>query len=122
MTEESPTSSQGRPGKRCKVAGYGFHGKIPKEFVDGENNISKLIFNIHDFANLQEKRGYYICTTNVKAHGHFWRLWVFPLGDTHASRTPIPNMSLSLLFMMAKILKKIQLLRRQLFVPKPLMR
>jgi speckle-type POZ protein len=79
MTDSSGSSSQGvRPTKRIKVAGYTSYGNVPKEFL---GNKEMMQFQIHDFANLQEKRGEYIYTNTIKAHGHLWKLYIYPRGD-----------------------------------------
>ena len=67
-----------RPAKRCKVAGSVSYGTAPPEFT-GENK-ETMIFRIHNFADLQEKRGEYFCTTTIKACGHLWKLRIYPRG------------------------------------------
>ncbi|OEU14908.1 hypothetical protein FRACYDRAFT_241465 [Fragilariopsis cylindrus CCMP1102] len=91
MAESSASSSSssqgGRPMKRMKVAGSTSYGNLPKEFL---GNKEIMQFQIHDFANLQEKRGEEIQTGAIKAHGHLWELMIYPRGykksDTDADK------------------------------------
>jgi len=63
---------------RMKLAGRDSCGKIPKVFLD--NDIVKMEFDIHDFANREEQRDEYFYTGTIKAHGHLWKLKVLPRG------------------------------------------
>ena len=71
-----------RPAKRCKVAGSVSYGTAPPEFT--EENKETMIFRIHNFAELTEKRGEYFCTTTIKACGHLWKLRIYPRGKNNS--------------------------------------
>mmetsp|Transcript_53107 Transcript_53107/g.57637 ORF Transcript_53107/g.57637 Transcript_53107/m.57637 type:complete len:458 (-) Transcript_53107:317-1690(-) len=89
---------QDRPAaKRCKVVGYASVGKQPKEFLNGEHNIAKMVFRIHDFANRKEKRGEKIVTPTIKAHGDLWCLCIHPRGSNN-SKTDSEYVSIDLAF------------------------
>ena len=93
---DSP-ASQGRPVKEIKLAGRNSYGKIPKVFLDGENNIMKMEFDIHDFPNLQQKRNEYFYTGTIKAHGHLWKLRIYPQGDI-ISNAVVDHVSIYLVY------------------------
>ena len=71
-------ASQGRA-KRIKLVGSDSVGSPPKEFSD-DNDIAQMKYHIHNFANREEKRGECIYTGAINAHGHPWKLGIFPRG------------------------------------------
>ncbi|OEU18050.1 hypothetical protein FRACYDRAFT_268854, partial [Fragilariopsis cylindrus CCMP1102] len=75
MAESSDSS-------RAAVAGEGSYGKIPKEFL---GNIEKMQFHIYDFANLDHKRDEYLSTSVIEAHGHLWKLKIYPRGNIQSN-------------------------------------
>ena len=77
-TSGSSNSEGGRPTKRIKVAGSTSYGNLPKEFL---GNKEIMQFHFHNFANLQQKRGYHINTNTIEAHGHLWKLRICPRGS-----------------------------------------
>ena len=96
MTEESSSNDQyGRAANRIKLVGRDFCGKIPKFFVDGEHNNVKMEFHIHDFANRKKKRGERFFTGIIKAHGHLWKLGIYPQGHDE-SNADVEYVTLSL--------------------------
>jgi hypothetical protein len=76
-------ASQGRT-KRIKLVGSDSVGSPPKEFSDNDN-IAKMEFHIHDFSNREEKRGEYFYTGIINAHGHPWKLRIYPRGHDESS-------------------------------------
>jgi len=72
-----------QPARRMKFGGHISYGKIPKEFSD-DNVITQIQIHIHDFVNLPHTRGDYVSTDTFKAHGHLWKLWIFPRGDNQS--------------------------------------
>jgi hypothetical protein len=76
---ESPAA---RSAKRMKLAGETSYGKIPKEFL---GNTEKMQFHIHDFANLKHKIGKRFYTNTINAHGHPWKLLIYPRGHDKSS-------------------------------------
>jgi hypothetical protein len=83
MAESSVSSSSqgGRPTKKIKVAGSTSYGNLPKEFL---GNKEIMQFQIHDFANLQQKRTGHIQTGAIKAHGYLWKLRIYPRGTSES--------------------------------------
>jgi hypothetical protein len=79
---ESP-ASQGRA-KRIKLVGSDSVGCPPKEFSD-DNDIAKMEYHIHNFANREEIRDEGFYTGSINAHGHLWRLLIYPRGDDQSS-------------------------------------
>jgi hypothetical protein len=55
------------------------YGKIPKVFL---GNKEKIHFQIHDFANLNQKPGKCIRTDNIRVQGYLWWLEIFPRGHS----------------------------------------
>ena len=88
---ESPA---GRAAKRMKLAGETSYGK-PKVIL---GNIEKMQFHIHDFANLNHKKGEDFHTNTIKAHGHLWKLQISPRGSTR-SNTDTEHVSIYLHYM-----------------------
>jgi len=79
---ESPASLN-RAAKRIKLGGETFYGKTKTEFLG--NNIVKIKFHILDFANLLHERDDYLYTDSIKAHGHPWKLLIYPRGDDESN-------------------------------------
>jgi len=93
---DSP-ASQGRAAKRIKLAGRDSYGKIPKVFSDHDDNIVKMEFDIHDFPNLPQTRGEHLYTGTINAHGHLWKLMVYPRGHSK-SKTDVVHVSIYLVY------------------------
>ena len=55
------------------------YGKIPKVFL---GNKEKIHFQIHDFANLNQKPGKCIRTDNIRVQGYLWSLRIYPRGHS----------------------------------------
>jgi speckle-type POZ protein len=93
---ESPAGSEGGRGaaKRIKVAGSTSYGNAPNEFSGYKET---MYFHLHNFANLEQKRGECINTDTIKAHGHLWKLQIYPRGDTE-SKTDVEYISLDLMY------------------------
>lgn len=70
------TATQGIP-QKCKIAGRSSCGEPPVEF---SNCFTKMYFDIHNFADREEKRGESFETGTITAHGHPWKLKVYPWG------------------------------------------
>jgi hypothetical protein len=68
------------------------YGKIPKVFL---GNKEKIQFQIHDFANLKEKRGKCIHTDDIRVQGNLWWLEIYPRGRS-SSNTDVEYVSLYL--------------------------
>jgi hypothetical protein len=69
-------------------------GEPPKKL---QKKVETVRFLIHEFMNLQQKRGERIETPLGKAHGYNWKLWVYPLGGTNLP-TAADHISVYLLF------------------------
>jgi hypothetical protein len=77
-------SSQGRRAeKKTKLVGRDWVGSAPKEFSD--NDIVKMEYHIHNFADREEKRGEHLYTGVINAHGHPWKLLIYPRGCNESS-------------------------------------
>ena len=95
MTESQASSEGGRgAAKRIKVAGSTSYGNAPNEFSGYKET---MYFHLHNFANLKQKRGECINTDTIKAHGHLWKLQIYPRGDTE-SKTDVEYISLDLMY------------------------
>jgi hypothetical protein len=66
-----------------KLAGQTSYGNIPKEFLD--SNYEMMQFHIHDFANIKLDKGGCFFTNTIKAHGHLWKLSIYPRGDCRSN-------------------------------------
>ncbi|OEU18029.1 hypothetical protein FRACYDRAFT_238463 [Fragilariopsis cylindrus CCMP1102] len=75
---ESPAS---RAAKRMKLVGETSYGKPKVSF----GNIEKMQFHIHDFANINHKIGEHFKTNTIKAHGHLWKLKIYPRGNIQSN-------------------------------------
>jgi hypothetical protein len=74
----SPNNNEGSGSKRIKLAGRTSYGSRPRGCLD---EIQMMEFRILDFANLTEKINERIVTDTIKAHGHLWKLYIYPRGD-----------------------------------------
>ena len=85
------TNHMDRSTKICKVAGRVSYGSDPLEFTG--LNKEKMFFDIHNFADLKEKREAFFITKTIKACGHVWKLYIYPRGEnfskTNAEYTSI---------------------------------
>jgi len=79
-------ANHGRPAKRCRLAGSVSYGTVPPKFI-GDNNKERMIFHIHDFAELKEKRGERFFTNTIEACGHQWQLDAYPRGNDKSGTT-----------------------------------
>ena len=78
-------SSQGRStDKRTRLVGRDWVGSPPKEFSDNDD-IVKMEYHIHNFADREEKRGEHLYTGVISAHGHPWKLLIYPRGCNESS-------------------------------------
>jgi len=75
---DGSTNHADRPAKKCKVAGRVSYGSDPLEYT-GVNK-EKMFFDIHNFAELQEKREEFFYTEAIQACGHEWKALVYPRG------------------------------------------
>jgi hypothetical protein len=64
-----------------KFVGITTVGVPPKMLLP---NIEYIRYRIHDFANRREKRGEYVETKGIIAHGYPWKLRVLPRGRTYS--------------------------------------
>ena len=78
MADTSGTDAT-RPAKRSKIAGRVAYGSPPMQFL--EENKKTLVFDIHNFPNLQEE----IITKTIEAFGHQWGLIIYPPGHPLSS-------------------------------------
>ena len=78
------TNHEDRPAKICKIAGRVSHGSDPLEFTG--INKEKMFFDIHNFADLKEKRKACFYTKTIEACGHKWRMKIYPRGK-NSSKT-----------------------------------
>jgi len=79
MSEFLASSEGGRAAKRICSVGRDSVGCPPKEFSDNAK-IAKMEYSIHNFANREEKRGESFFTGVINAHGHPWKLQIYPRG------------------------------------------
>ena len=90
---------EGRPAKRSKVATvpvhHSSHGSAPKEYL--EENKASIVFDVHNFANLQEKNGKYVASKIAHVGGHPFRAGVSPRGSS-LSNTDAEYVSVHLLY------------------------
>ena len=75
---DASTNGQGRPVKRRKLAGTTLYGTAPTEFTGYGKET--MVFLVHNFADLQEKRGKFSKSEAIRACGHKWKLNIFPRG------------------------------------------
>ena len=73
-------ASQGRA-KRIKLVGSDSVGSLPKE-ISQDNVIAKIEYQIPNFAYHIEKRGECFHTGAMIAHGHPWKLKIYPRGHS----------------------------------------
>ena len=79
---DESTNHEDRPAKRCKLAGTISYGTAPTEFTGYDKE--KMVFLIHNFAELQEKRTEFFFTKANEACGQEWKLLVYPRGDKNS--------------------------------------
>jgi hypothetical protein len=84
------------PSKRIILVGRDSVGCPPKEFSDNAD-VAKMEYCIHNFANREEKRGEYFFTGTINAHGHPWKLKIYPRGHTK-SKTDTEHVSMFLVY------------------------
>ena len=62
--------------RRCKIAGSTSIGNPPKDLFF----IERMYFYVHNFASREERRGQDFSTGVIVAHGHPWKLSIYPRG------------------------------------------
>ena len=91
---------EGQPAKRSKVAAVpvhrSSHGIAPKEYLD--KNKATIVFDVHNFAVLEEKRDACIVSKTAQVFGYPFRVCVYPRGD-RISKADVEHVSLDLQFM-----------------------
>ena len=92
---EFSANDQGKRVKRCKLAGSVSYGNAPTKFTGDDEE--KMLFNIHNFAELQEKKGEHIITKAIQVCGHPWKLAIFSRGND-GSHTDAEYVSIYLVY------------------------
>lgn len=74
--------SSSRREKRRKIVDMSHTFDLPQALTGKPETI---LFKIHGFPEREEKRGESFWTEPARAHGHEWKLWIFPRGDENSS-------------------------------------
>ena len=96
MAESLSDNEIRRPSKRSKVIGCVSWGNAPTE-IRHEDNTNAIIFDIHNFANLEHKKGESLITKSIAVHGHSWRVRVYPRG-CKSSKNDTEYVSIGLIY------------------------
>ena len=91
---------EGRSAKRSKVAIVpvyrSSYGPAPKEYL--EENKASIVFDVHNFADLDEKRGKCVVSQTAQVCDHSFHVEVYPRGD-NLSNTDVEYVSLYLSYL-----------------------